>query len=88
MNLAWLSPYGFSKMNDKGVYEIPFLDRMGFVFAFCVIGMVIISFIENPKGDRAHALEVDTSMFKTSKSFAAGALIIGGILVALYSLFW
>jgi SSS family solute:Na+ symporter len=44
--------------------------------------------IENPKGDRVNALEVDTKMFKVSNSFAAGALIIGGILVALYSIFW
>ncbi|MDB4903348.1 MAG: sodium solute transporter [Mucilaginibacter sp.] len=87
-NLSFLSPLGFSKANDAGVYEIPFLDRMGFVFIICVIGMLIISHIENPKGDRAHGLEVDTSMFRTSRSFAVGALIIGGILVALYSVFW
>lgn len=87
-NLSFLSPFGFSKANDQGVYEIPFLDRMGIVFVICVIGMILISFIENPKNDKSHGLEVDTTMFKTSKSFAFGALIICGILVALYSLFW
>jgi SSS family solute:Na+ symporter len=61
---------------------------MGIVFVICVIGMYIISIIENPKGDRTNALEIDTKMFKVSNSFAVGALIVGGILVALYSVFW
>ncbi|MDB5132194.1 MAG: sodium solute transporter [Mucilaginibacter sp.] len=87
-NLSFLSPLGFSKLNAAGVYEIPFIDRMGFVFIICIIGMLIITKIQNPRGDRAHGLEIDTSMFKTSRSFAVGALIIGGILVALYSVFW
>lgn len=87
-DLSFLSPLGFSKLNAAGVYEIPFIDRMGFVFIICIIGMFIISKIQNPRGDRTHGLEIDTSMFKTSRSFAVGALIIGGILVALYSVFW
>ena len=49
--------------------------------------MYIISMIENPKGDRSNALEVDTKMFRVSNSFAVGALIIGGILMALYTMF-
>jgi SSS family solute:Na+ symporter len=50
--------------------------------------MYIISMIENAKGDKVHGLEVDSSMFKTSRSFAIGALLVGGILVALYSVYW
>jgi SSS family solute:Na+ symporter len=88
MNLAFLAPSGFSKKSDLGVYEIPFLDRMGFVFLICVLGMVIISWIENARGDKANGLEIDASMFKTTRAFTAGALIIGGVLVALYSVFW
>ncbi|MFD2874023.1 sodium/sugar symporter [Mucilaginibacter ximonensis] len=88
VNLAGLAPYGFSAKNANGVYEMPFIDRMGFVFLICVIGMYIISMIENAKGDKVHGLEVDSSMFKTSKGFAVGTLIVGGILVALYSIYW
>ncbi len=87
-NLAFLSPMGFSKMNDKGVYEIPFIDRMGFVFLICVAGMYIISKIDGAKGVVANGLEIDSSMFKTNRAFTAGALIVGGIIVALYSFFW
>ena len=88
MDLSFLYPAGFAVPNASGVYEIPFLDRMGFVFIFCIIGMYIISMIENSKGERAHGLEVDTKMFKTHPSFTVGSLLILGILVALYSLFW
>ncbi len=92
-DLSWLSSYGFSKLalqDDKvtKLYEIPFLDRMGFVFMICIVGMYIISMIENARGTKTNGLEVDVKMFKMSNSFAAGALIVCGILVALYSIFW
>lgn len=92
MNLEFLQPMGFSKLvtqeNGTSIYEIPFLDRMGFVFLFCAIGMIIISIIENKRGVVPKGLEVDTSMFKTTRSFAVGALIIIGLLVALYTVYW
>ena len=88
MDLSSLASIGFSHTNDSGVYEIPFLDRMGIVFVLCVIGMVMISYIENPKGDRAHSLEVDTNLFKVSNGFAVGSLLALGILAALYIAFW
>jgi SSS family solute:Na+ symporter len=87
-DLSFLAPFGFSVPNPEGVYEIPFLDRMGFVFIFCVIGMAIISLYENRKGVQPHGLEVDTKMFRMSPGFATGALIIGGILAALYTIYW
>lgn len=92
-DLSFLYPYGFAKealQDDKvtKLYEIPFIDRMGFVFVLCVIGMVIISKIDQAKGVKTNGLEIDASMFKTSRAFTAGALIVGGIIVALYSFFW
>ena len=87
-DLSFLFPAGFAVPNAEGVYEIPFLDRMGFVFVFCLIGMYIISMAENSKGDRANGLEVDNSMFKTHPAFTAGSVLILGILVALYTMFW
>jgi SSS family solute:Na+ symporter len=87
-DLSWLSGMGFSVKNAAGVYEIPFLDRMGFVFVFCVLGMVIISLASNKVKAEAKGLAIDAKMFKTSTSFAVGALIIIGLLVALYSVYW
>jgi solute:Na+ symporter, SSS family len=88
MDLSFLAASGFSKANAAGVYEIPFLDRMAFVFVFSVIGMAIISWIDNRRGIKPKSLEVDTTMFRLKPSFIAGALIVCGILVALYTLFW
>jgi SSS family solute:Na+ symporter len=87
INLEWLAPMGFS-VPVNGVYEIPFLDRMGFVFLFCILGMYIISIRENRQGKKAAGLEVDSSMFKVHPAFAAGSLIVIGILAALYTYFW
>ena len=87
-DLSWLSGLGFSVKNATGIYEIPFLDRMGFVFVFCIIGMIIISLFENRKGVNPKGLDIDVKMFKTSTSFAVGTLIIIGLLVALYSVYW
>ncbi|MES2373775.1 MAG: sodium/sugar symporter [Bacteroidota bacterium] len=87
MDLSFLSSTGFSALED-GVYTIPFLDRMGFVFILCIVGMWIISTIENKRGVKTNGLEVDSSMFKMKPGFAVGALIVCGLLVALYTLFW
>jgi SSS family solute:Na+ symporter len=86
-NLSFLESFGFAT-SVNGRYEIPFLDRMGFVFLICIIMMGIISTVDNRNGVTPHGLEVDSKMFKPTNSFAVGALIILGVLVALYSFFW
>ena len=92
MNLEFLSQYGFATLveqKDKTMaFEIPFLDRMGFVFVLCVLMMVVISLWDEKRGIVSKGLEVDTKMFKVSNGFAVGSLIIVGLLVALYSIFW
>lgn len=88
VNLESLHTIGLAVVNAKGVFEIPFLDRMAIVFIFSVIGMVFISNYENRKGVVPQGLEIDSSMFKTSTGFAVGSLIIIGLLVALYTAFW
>lgn len=87
-DLSSLSGMGFSVKNAAGIYEIPFLDRMGFVFLFCILGMVIISLSSDKVKAEAKGLAIDAKMFKTSSSFAVGALLIIGLLVALYSVYW
>jgi len=90
VSLDWLTPYGLYQPNpdNGGKFEIPFIDRMGIVFVFCIVGMAIINFIENRRGVQPKGLEVDASMFKVSKSFAVGALIICAILITLYTVYW
>jgi SSS family solute:Na+ symporter len=88
MDLSFLAPLGFAKANAEGVFEIPFLDRMGFVFLISVLGMVIISLIDNKRGVVPKGLEIEKKMFHLSPGFTVGALIIVGLLVALYSVYW
>lgn len=89
INLEPLHQIGFSALNpDSGLWEMAFIDRMGLVFVICVIGMVIItlsdkSSVNNPKG-----LAIDSTMFKPTTGFMVGALLIIGILIALYTVFW
>lgn len=87
MDLSFLASTGFAIPVD-GVYEIPFIDRIGFVFIFCLIGMYFISMYENRKGVVTNGLEIDATMFKTKTGFAVGALLVIGITAALYTIFW
>ncbi|TCD03707.1 sodium/sugar symporter [Pedobacter psychroterrae] len=92
MNLEFLSASGFSKLvaqkDGAMLYEIPFLDRMGFVFIICVVVMYLISIFETRRGVVAKGLDIDSGMFKTSKGFAIGAIIVCGLIVALYTIYW
>lgn len=90
MDLSFLAPFGFAVPNPAagGLYEIPFLDRMGIVFVFCIIGMIIISLIGASRGVKTNGLEVDRSMFKTSRGFAIGSMTIAVILTVLYTIYW
>ncbi len=88
VDLSFLYEYGWAVANSKGVFEIPFMDRMLLVFAFCILGMYLISIYDNKKGVVAKGLEIDASMFKVSTPFAIGSLIVISLIVALYSAFW
>jgi hypothetical protein len=43
---------------------------------------------EVSRGVKTNGLEIDRSMFKVSNGFAVGALMILGMLAALYTIFW
>ncbi len=88
MDLSFLGSSGFAKANADGVFEIPSLDRMGFVFLFSMIGMILISIWDNKRGIKTNGLEVDKSMFKPSAGFTVGAIIVCFILAVLYTIFW
>lgn len=92
VNLSWLQPLGFATLvkqkDGTMLYEIPFLDRMGFVFLISVFIMILISLQDSRRGVTSKGLEIDAAMFKTNKGFAIGAMLIVGILVALYTIYW
>lgn len=67
--------------------DYPFLDRMGITFLLTVLIMVVVS-LAKPKVPGTHEIEVDASMFRVSRGFVIGSIIICGILAALYTVFW
>jgi len=73
-------------LNKSGVYEIPFLINMGWSFVFTILAMVAVS-IAGPKVN-PKAFEIDSSMFKVSKSTLILIVITLILLSALYVKFW
>lgn len=88
VDLSWLASSGYAVANASGVFEIPFLDRMGIVFLICLVGMYFISMNDIRKGVQTNGLEVDRSMFKLHPAFVVGVLILFGIIAALYTILW
>lgn len=68
--------------------DYPFLDRMTIVFVFLIFLMIVISLLDRRSRVQPMVIRVDPRMFRTSSSFAAGSVIIVGILAALYTVFW
>ncbi|WP_395617796.1 sodium/sugar symporter [Aquirufa sp.] len=73
---------------DGDVYMIPFMDRMGWVFIFCVVSMVIISLADPASKNNPKGLEIDAKMFKLEPSFILGTVVVVMGLIALYTYFW
>ncbi len=86
-DLSFLYSSGFAVLSSSsGVYEIPFLDRMGFVFVICVFIMIVISYLD--KTAPTSTIEIDRKMFIPSTGFIFGSLIVMAILIFLYVKFW
>lgn len=68
--------------------DYPFLDRMSIVFVFLMGLMVVMSLMDKRSKDQRQVIQVDSSMFRVNPAFAAGSVLILGILTALYTVFW
>lgn len=71
-----------------GVYEIPFLIQMGWVFFFTMLLMVTVSLLDKKGREHIHALEVDTKMYKVTPGVLAMIIVILLFIIALYIRFW
>ena len=88
-DLSLLAEYGFAARNpESALFEIPFIDRMGFVFLIVVAVMVVISLADPASRNNPKGLEIDASMFRPRGAFAVGAAIVCVILAVLYFVFW
>ncbi len=74
--------------DDTGTMMIPFMDRMGWVFLFCVGSMVIITLSDPESKSNPQGLEIDAAMFKLSPSFIFGSVVVCLFLTMVYTYFW
>jgi SSS family solute:Na+ symporter len=67
--------------------DLPFLNRMEITFVVIVLLMVIIS-LSKPKESTSTIISPEPADFKVSTTFIVLSVIISGILVALYTVYW
>jgi len=67
---------------------LPFIDRMGWVFVVLAVLMIGISLVEGKGKDHPKSIEITKDLFQTSTGFKIGAILIVGIIAALYTIFW
>ncbi|WP_353720967.1 sodium/solute symporter [Dyadobacter sp. 676] len=68
--------------------EIPFLDRMGYIFLILCAVIAAISLADPKSKNNPKGLDIEASMFRPGKSFVIGSVLICGVLAALYTIFW
>jgi SSS family solute:Na+ symporter len=74
--------------DETGTMMIPFMDRMGWVFIFCVVSMVVITLSDPESKNNPQGLEIDAKMFKLSPTFIFGTVVICLFLTLVYTYFW
>lgn len=67
---------------------LPFIDRMGIVFLILSALIIVISLVQGKGEDHPNGIEITKDLFKTSMAFKIGAILISGIIAALYITFW
>ena len=78
-----------SLMFDLFIPDMPFMNRVGYSFLILSAILVGYSLIENrKKGDHGKGIEIEKGLFKTGPIFNGSAIIIMGVLAALYAIFW
>lgn len=74
--------------DHKGVYTIPFLVQMGWVFFFTCLVMIVTSLLDKNLASKSHTMEIDPVMFKVEPRNLILIVIILLLVLALYIRFW
>lgn len=67
--------------------EIPFMNRVGYVFILCMISGIVFSMLFR-KGINRKAIDVSGISFETSRGFNLASAIIMAVLIGLYWIWW
>ena len=77
----------FSLVLKTGFPEIPFMNRVGYVFLACAATAVLFSLFPG-KGESDRAIRIANVDFSTSRRFNLASGAIGAVLVGLYWYWW
>ena len=84
---AAIGTFVFSVLFKMIFPEIPFMDRMGYVFLLCFALIVLFALIEKKPVD-VEKVSYRKDLFKTSTAFKIGAAVIAALLVYIYYIWW
>jgi SSS family solute:Na+ symporter len=70
-----------------GLPDMPFMDRVGYVFLLCCALALLVSWLQGWK-PQAKAMDLANVNFTSSTGFNIGAAAVTVFLIAVYALFW
>ena len=74
--------------NGHGGFEIPYLIQMGWVFCFTTLAIIIVSLLDVKGQKHENDITEDQGQFKLSNAHLAMAMLVLGVVIALYIKFW
>ena len=78
-----------SLLFDLLIPDMPFMNRVGYSFLILSVILIGFSLIESrKKGDHDKGIDIEKGLFKTGPVYNVSAIIIMGVLAALYAIFW
>ncbi len=84
---AAIGTFVFSSILLFGFPEVSFLNRMAYVFLLCV-GLMVIFGLKDKNPNYAKAIEIDSTLFRTSRLFKIISAIVILMLCVIYYIFW
>ena len=72
----------------SGSFEIPYLIQMGWVFCFTTLAIILISLLDVKGQKHENDITEDEGQFKLSNAHLAMAMLVLGVVIALYIKFW
>jgi SSS family solute:Na+ symporter len=84
---AALGSFVLSVLLRWGLPDMPFMDRVGYVFLLCCALALLVSWLQGWK-PQAKAMDLANVNFTSSTGFNIGAAAVTVFLIAVYALFW
>ena len=84
--LAAIGSFAFSLIMKLVIPDVPFMDRVLYVFLLCCALMFVIGMLGRQRP--AATIDLGDVDFSTSTGYAIGSIVVVAILILLYSVFW